>query len=427
MGEPIIRSLLDIDLYKLTMSQFAWKMHPRAYVQFAFFKRTRAVNLPEAIPVGMLIEELEHARKLRFSGEELYYLRSLTFPSGKRMFENGFIEFLAGTRLQEIMVEPDGNSFRIEVESWWPEVTLWETIVLSIVNELYNRRQLGTRGFGRRAPWRSGYPQLESKIRRLAESNLRDSLAPQCLVEFGTRRRFSREWQRVVVATMNSRLPELFAGTSNVRLAMDHELRPVGTYAHEVDMVYSGLSGDSDEDIRESHRRVLEDWWGMYGEPLSIALTDTYGTRSFFDGLTTEQARDWRGFRHDSGPWRRFGEQVLEFYRRHGIDPATKTIVWSDGLTPETILDIDRTFGRLIKCVYGWGTNLTNDFGPDARAKYGIHPLSIVMKVTETDGYPTVKLSDNPAKAIGPRATIDQFKRVFGYNDADYQYEECTY
>jgi len=427
MGRPIIRSLLDLDLYKLTMSQLAWKMHPRAYVQFAFFKRTRSVNLPEVIPVQMLEEELRAAQKLRFTGEELYYLRSLTFPSGQPMFESGFVDFLAGTRLQDIGVEEDGNSFRIEVESWWPEVTLWETLVLSIVNELYNRRRLGALGYGRRAPWNDGYRQLESKISALKASGIRDSLAPQCIVEFGTRRRFSYDWQRVVVATMNSRLPDLFAGTSNVRLAMDHELRPVGTFAHEMDMVYSCRFGESDEEIRASHQRMLADWWQYYGEPLSIALTDTYGTESFFADFSAEQARDWRGFRHDSGPWRPFGERVLEFYRRHGIDPATKTIVWSDGLTAETILEIDRAFGRQIKCVYGWGTNLTDDFGPDALVKFGIRPLSIVMKVTETDGRATVKLSDNPAKAIGPAAEVERFKRIFGYNDAQYQLVECTY
>jgi nicotinate phosphoribosyltransferase len=122
-----------------------------------------------------------------------------------------------------------------------------------------------------------------------------------------------------------------------------------------------------------------------------------------------------------------FGEKALNFYTNRGIDPKTKTIVWSDGLTPETILAIDQTFGRRIRCVYGWGTNLTNDLGTLALDKYGIRPLSIVVKVIESNGRPTVKLSDNPAKAIGQREEIERFQRIFGYHPEDYTYTECVY
>jgi nicotinate phosphoribosyltransferase len=426
MDIPIITMVTDADLYKFTMQQAAFLRYPQARVKFGFTCRTRNANLPAVIPVEVLRAQLDYLREVRALPPEIEFLRESKYiPRG--MFREPYLQYLSGLELPGIDVEVVGDQFRIEAEANWPDVTLVETMVLSVVNELYNFFLLKALGLPQSAPADLGRARLYDKIRELKASGLRHALAPQCIVEFGTRRRYSRAWQSYVTAVLARELPELFAGTSNVRLAMDLQLRPIGTFAHEMDMVYSRLFGGRDEDIRGSHQRMLRDWWEIYGEPLSIVLTDTYGTDFFFGDFTPEQARDWRGFRHDSGPWRRFGEKGLEFYRSHGIDPTTKSIVWSDGLTPEVVLDIDRTFGRQIKCIYGWGTNLTNDFGPDAHARFGTGPLSIVMKVVSVNGLRAVKFSDNPAKAIGPREAVELFKRAFGYDDARYQYEECTY
>ncbi len=427
MDRTIIESLFDLDFYKLTMQQLQYLRHPSARVKLRFKCRTRGVNLPEVIPVGALREQLDHLRELRVTDEELSFLRhSRYIPHG--MFRDRYLEFLGNLQLPEIILGVSGNDFIIESEGEWPVVTLTETLVLSVVNEMYNHYQLKEHGRDERDElWPLGYRVLADKIQLLAMSRLSDALVSNCLIEFGTRRRESRAWQREVTMMMSGEIPHIFAGTSNVHLAMELGLRPVGTFAHEMDMVYSRLFGDSDDDIRRSHGRMMLDWWELYGEPLSVALTDTYGTDFFFRDMLPSQVRNWLGLRHDSGPWKPFGEKVVSFYKRHDVDPKCKTVVWSDGLSPEVILAINEEFGRHIKCKYGWGTNLTNDFGSAAQDRFGVRPLSIVMKVVESNFLPTVKLSDNPAKAIGPTDTIARFQRVFGYNPDNFQYEECVY
>jgi len=195
-------------------------------------------------------------------------------------------------------------------------------------------------------------------------------------------------------------------------------LRPIGTFAHEMFMIYSGIMHGSDDEIRSSHNRVLQDWWKEFGESLSVALTDTFGSKFFFEDMTVEQARIWRGLRQDSGDPIEFGEKAIEFYKRHLIDPRTKVIVFSDGLDVEAIVKIWEHFKDRIKIVFGWGTNLTNDLGFPA--------LSLVIKAVEANGFGTVKLSDNPAKAIGDLEDIQRFRQIFGYNDSR-KYVECKY
>jgi len=428
MDRAIIESLFDLDFYKLTMQQVQCLLHPDAWVKLRFKCRTKGVNLPGVIPVDALREQLAMLRNLRVSKSELGFLRESQFiPCG--MFREEYLTFLSKLRLPEITVAVDGNEFVIESEGRWPVATLVETLVLSIINEMYNYYQLQNHGKNERDElWPFGYKMLARKIRGLIMSDLRESLIPQCIVEFGTRRRESRAWQREVTMMMSADIPHLFAGTSNVRLAMELGLRPVGTYAHEMDMVYSRLFGNSDRAILQSHERMMDDWFEIYGEPLSIALSDTYGTPHFLNTMGEERAYKWRGIRHDSGPWKAFGNQrVLPFYTRYGIDPKTKVIVWSDGLKPEVVDAINDEFGQRIGCLYGWGTNLTNDFGPAAQAEFGVRPLSIVMKAVESNFLPTVKLSDNPAKAIGPTDVVERFQRIFGYDPADFAYEECVY
>lgn len=236
--------------------------------------------------------------------------------------------------------------------------------------------------------------------------------------DFGTRRRFSREWHDLVAGRLCSELPQSrFTGTSNVYLAFKYGLPPVGTMAHEMFMVMSGIMHGDEAAIYASHNRVLEDWWDYYGVDLSIALTDTYSTDLFFQDMTPEQARNYRGLRQDSGDPIAFGEKAINFYQGLGIDPTEKTLVFSDGLDIETIFRIAEHFAGRIRCAFGWGTNLTNDLGFGA--------LSLVVKVVEACGHATVKLSDNLAKAIGSPEDIERFKRIFGYTGTTY--DACRY
>jgi nicotinate phosphoribosyltransferase len=226
--------------------------------------------------------------------------------------------------------------------------------------------------------------------------------------DFGTRRHFSLRWQKYVLERLIKECPENIVGTSNVALARSLDIRPIGTFAHETLMVYAGLADERGEDIRASHNKFLYDWFDFYGEDLSIALTDTFGSEFFLADFTPEQARKWRGMRHDSGDPYKFGEDVIKFYENLDIDPTVKTIVFSDGLDIDTIVELHKHFEGRVRLLFGWGTTLTNDLGLPA--------LNIVMKATKVNGIETVKLSDNTGKHTGSEEQIRRYENVFRAN-----------
>lgn len=411
MANPIIQSLLDLDFYKLTMAQVAWKYFPNAPVKYSFTNRTKQVLLADFIEEADLRIELEQIQNLKFTAEEIAYLRESEFiPKG--MFSEKFLESLENLRLADFHLSRDGGNFQIEVSGKWPEAILWETLILSAVNELYYRGLFSKEGKSRTIAWMTkGQERLNGKIRIL---KLRPGIK---ITDFGARRRFSRTWQEVVVENLAKKIPDQFLGTSNVFLAKRFGLRPIGTFAHEMYMVLSGIFHQSDKAIRASHNKVLQVWWREYGEPLSIALTDTYGTDFFFRDFKPEQARAWKGLRQDSGDPFEFGEKAIFFYEKLRINPKTKIIVFSDGLDLDRIIQLYDRFSGRIQIAFGWGTNLTNDVGAKA--------LSLVVKVSESCGHGTVKFSDNLAKAMGSPKDIERFKKIFGYKE-NYQ-EECRY
>jgi nicotinate phosphoribosyltransferase len=394
---PIITSLLDVDFYKFTMGQFLWRRHRGVPVTFAFKDRSKNVRLPELIREEDLRRELEHVRTLRFKEDELDYLRGLD------TFKEAFLGFLSGLRLPPVRIRKLKTAYRIEAAGAWPEVTWWETIVLSIVNELYYRAVAD-----RKTAWPEGGRRLGEKLRLI------ESRPDIRFIEFGTRRRFSRAWQDYVVGALAKRnrlmkergRGEPCLGTSNVLQARTHGLAPMGTMAHELFMgAFALASSGSDEDLRASHGRVLREWHEEHGEPLSIALSDTFGTGFFFEDWPAEEAGRWKGLRQDSGDPFAFGEKAIAFYERCGIDPAPKTVVFSDGLDAEKIVALHERFSGRIGVAFGWGTNLTNDLG--------FETLHLVMKLVEADGRPAVKLSDEPGKETGPKRAVARAKRVF--------------
>ena len=407
----IITSLLDIDFYKFTMGQLVLHRYPDVLVRYAFKNRTSSVKISEFVSEEDLRHELDEARKLRFNNSELHYLRG-TNEYGGRMFEEDYLEFLRGFELPEYRLEVVDGELVIEVAGRWCETIYWETIILAIVNELYNDALMSRLSrFEREAVQAEGILRLKRKIKKLrAKPKLRFS-------EFGTRRRFSGEHQDYVVGVLAEEIPEQLLGTSNVLLAMKHGLLPMGTSAHEMPMTMTGIMHGSDDEILASHNRALQDWWDEYGWGLSIALTDTFGTDFFFRDMTKEQAHDWKGLRQDSGDPMVFGKKALAFYEGHGVDPKDKLLIFSDGLDVDTMIRIHGEFSEAIGVTFGWGTNLTNDVG--------FAPLSLVVKIVEANGHGTVKLSDNMAKAIGSSEDIERFKRIFGHTDTTF--EECKY
>jgi nicotinate phosphoribosyltransferase len=410
---PIIKSLLDSDFYKFTMGQVIFKRHPDVPVRFALKNRTKGIRLADIIPEQDLRAELDHVRSLHPNKTELHYLRG-TNEYSSRMFCEPYLEFFGQLKLPPYELEKVDGNYKLEFPGRWAEATYWEIPALVIVNELYYRglmRNFST--FERDTVRAEGISKLAQKIKILKN---RPDIT---FCDFGTRRRFGRDWQDYVVQTLTNELPSTqFLGTSNTYLAMKYGLLPMGTAAHEMDMGYSGIFHGSDEEIKSSHQRVLRDWWEEYSGGLSVALTDTYGTDFFFSDMTWYQALDWKGLRQDSGDPFVFVDKALAFYYEAcGICPEDKLIVFSDGLDVETIVKLADYCKGKIKCTFGWGTNLTNDLGFPA--------LSLIVKLMESNGHGTVKLSDNLAKALGKPEDIERFKRIFDYTGAEYK--ECKY
>lgn len=408
---PIIQSLMDIDFYKFTMGQLVFKRYANVPVKYAFKNRTPNVRLADIIDEKELRQELDYARTLRFNNSELHYLRG-TNEYQERMFAEGYLEFLKNFQMPGYRLEKLDGNYQLEFFGPWTKTIYWETIALAIVNELYYAGLTKNKSdFEKDCVHAEGIKRLAHKIEALRQK-------PHITFsDFGTRRRFSRNWQDYVVKTLAKEMPKQFIGTSNTELAMMHGLMPIGTSAHERDMVMACLVGETDEGLLASLNKVLQDWWEQYGWGLSIALTDTFGTDFFFRNMTREQAHSWKGLRQDSGNPIEFGEKAIAFYKRHGIDSREKLLIFSDGLEVETIIKIADHFRGRTKTTFGWGTNLTNDLG--------FKPLSLVIKIIEANGRPAVKLSDNLAKAIGDPAEIERYKHVFGYTKDTY--EECKY
>ncbi len=406
----IIESLLDLDFYKLTMAQLVWRRFADWPVAYGLTNRTKKVRLAEVVAERDLRRELDMVRRLRFTKRELAWLRESQYLK-RGFFGDGFLDFLKDLRLPPYELAVKDGQFELAVRGRWCEVILWETLILSIVNELYNRQLVRREKISPKIVALDG----EVRLRRKLQDLRRDAPGVR-FIEFGTRRRFSREWQGETLRLIVRHAPEMLLGTSNVDQARRLGLKPIGTFAHELYMIRAAAAKD-DAELLGSHNAVIRDWWEEYGEPLSIALTDTFGSDFFFRDFTSDQARAWRGLRQDSGDPFAFGERTIGFYAGLGIDPRSKTVVFSDGLDAKTIIALQQRFAGRLQVVYGWGTNLTNDCGYPA--------LSLVVKATEACGRPTVKLSDNLAKAMGPAAEVERYKRVFGH--AVELNQECVY
>lgn len=395
---PVV-SLLDVDFYKYTMSQVAWKKYRDAHVKFEFFQR----NTGQAAPVGTYL----NAYKLRteFIRIQSYALNSseLGFLWGTLLFDKDYLEALKFLDLPPVNVVIDENgNLKISTQGAWWKVTLWETIILSTVNEMYNAQKVVNSGHNIVKSRADGLYRLQQKSERISV------YAPEApITDFGTRRRFSHEWQGFALEILKREMPGL-VGTSNVFWAKELGLKPVGTYAHEMDMIYAGLYYPiKPSELELAHRYMMRDWEEQYPYQQRIGLTDTWGSNFFFSNFSKEQAINWAGVRHDSGDPFEFASRVIRFYEALGIDPTQKTIVFSDGLDDDTIINLYAFCVGRINTAFGWGTDLMNDCGN--------LPLSIVVKATEVDGNPLVKLSDNLNKAIGGEIDIAAYMNMAGY------------
>jgi nicotinate phosphoribosyltransferase len=406
--DPIVRSLLDTDFYKLLMLQMIWRRYPHVHASFELINRSRGVRLADDIPEEELRAQLDHVRSLRFSRRELIWLAGNTFYGRQQMFAPEFLAWLAQVQLPEYELSRRDGQYLLRFPGPWMLTTLWEIPALAIVNELRVRAALQGRGrFALDVTYARAKARLWDKLERLR------ALPELVLSDFGTRRRHSFLWQRWCVEALKEGLGERFIGTSNVLIAMESDLEAVGTNAHELPMVAAALAQD-DEALRAAPYRVLEDWRELYSGNLLIVLPDAFGTAAFLRDAP-DWVADWTGFRPDSLPPVEAGEQVLRWWRERGRDPREKLLIFSDGMDVDSIERTYRHFHGRVRMSFGWGTNLTNDFRDCAPFGDGeLDPISLVCKVTEANGRPAVKLSDNPGKATGDPDEIARYLRVFG-------------
>lgn len=407
--DPIVRSLIDDDFYKLLMCQSVFRNKPDTTVTFSLINRSKDVRLAELIDEGELREQLDHVRTIRLSRGESTWLRGNTFYGKRQMFRPDFMEFLEGLRLPAYHLETRDGQYELTFEGRWPEVMLWEIPALAILMELRSRAVLNTMGrFELQVLYARAMTRIWEKIERLR------GIEGLRIADFGTRRRHSFLWQDWCVQAMIEGLGERFIGTSNCLIAMRRDIEAIGTNAHELPMVYAALA-DSDAALRQAPYEVLADWHEEHDGNLRIILPDTYGTSGFLAGAPDWLA-GWTGIRIDSGDPAAGAETAIRWWQSRGEDPREKLVIFSDGLDVEQIAALHAQFRGRVKVSFGWGTLLTNDFRGlvpgDALA-----PFSLVCKAVTADGRPTVKLSDNPAKAMGPAQEIERYKRVFGVGE----------
>jgi nicotinate phosphoribosyltransferase len=434
--DPITRSLLDTDFYKLLMLQFIWKRFPQTTASFSLSNRSPELRLGELIDIGELREQLEHTKKLRFAKSELIWLAGNTFYGTSGIFEPAFLEWLEKDfKLADYELSIHDGQFSLSFVGRWVDTTLWEIYALSILSELRSRASLKLLSeFELDILYARGKTKLWEKLARLrGVPGLR-------LSDFGTRRRHSFLWQEYVVKAARDVLGSTFKGTSNTYLAYKHDLEAIGTNAHELPMALAAMSKD-DEELKTAPYRLLQLWQQTYHGELLILLPDTFGTTQFLQNAP-DWVASWTGQRADSKDPYVAGDEYIRWLEQRGSDPRQKLFIASDSLDVDSILGLHAYFsGELrngasradfwqasdfldekkwrlqprIRFSAGWGTLLTNDFrNCNPRGDDSFDPVNLVCKLDHADGRPAVKLSDNFAKALGVPAEVERYLRVFG-------------
>jgi len=406
--DPIVRSLLDTDFYKFLMLQFIWLHYRDVAVTFSLINRTAAVRLADAIPESDLRAQLDHARTLRFTKSELIWLAGNTFYGQAGMFRPDFLAWLASYQLPPYHLAVKDGQYELTFSGPWAEVTLWEIPAVAIANTLRNRQGLQRLSrFELDVLYSQAKTNLWRNLLQLREAELSG------LADFGTRRRHDYLYHEWAVLAARDVLGSAFSGTSNVLLAMRHDIEAIGTNGHELPMVVATLAR-TPEDLRASQYEVLARWQETYGGHLLISLPDTFGTTQFLAGAP-DWVADWTGLRIDSKDPIAGGEEAITWWSMRGRDPRSKLILFSDGLDTPTMVALHRHFNGRVRTGFGWGTLLTNDFrGCHPRGASDLDPISLICKVTDANGRPAVKLSDNDAKPTGPPDEIERYRRVFG-------------
>lgn len=407
--DPIVRSLLDTDFYKLLMLQFIWKNFPKVHVTSETTNRTASVRLAEIVSVQAVIEQMEYVRHLKFRKSELIWLAGNTFYGTKSIFEPEFLEWLEREfRLSDYEVAEKDGQLVLRFAGLWTEVTMWEIYGLALLSEIRTRAALA-----QLSELELDILYARAKTRLWDKIELLRKVPGVRISEFGTRRRHSFLWQEYAVLAMRAALGDSLSGTSNTYLAYKHDFEAMGTNAHELPMALAAMA-NGDEELHESQYKVLELWQKSYGGELLIMLPDTFGTTQFLAGAP-DWVADWTGQRCDSKDPFVAGDEYIEWLLSRRRDPRRKRFIASDGLDAKEIVRLHEYFDGRIRFSAGWGTLLTNDFrGCHPRGDHDFEPISLVCKLMSVEGRPAVKLSDNLHKATGPIEDVERYRRAFG-------------
>lgn len=434
--DPVIRSLLDTDFYKLLMLQFIWKHFPKTRVEWSLVNRHPAIRIADIVNIEEFKVQLQHVRGLHFRKSELVWLAGNTFYGRRGIFEPAFLEWLERDfRLSDYQFRVREGQIHLTFAGTWAETTMWELYALAIVDELRTRAQLKTLSeFGLDILYARAKTKLWGKIERLR------GVPGLSVADFGTRRRHSFLWQEYVVVAMAANLGSNFIGTSNAFFAHKHDLEAIGTNAHEIPMVLAALAKD-DTELKASQFKVLELWQQTYEGALRVMLPDTFGTTQFL-ASAPDWVTDWTGQRVDSKDPYIAGDEYITWLKARGRDPREKLLIASDTLDVDAILGLHAYFAgsiaagtgphdfrsasdfydrskwtddRRLRFSAGWGTLLTNDFrGCNPNNGAGFDPIGLICKVSSVEGQPAVKLSDNYSKALGPASEIERYRKLFG-------------
>lgn len=388
----IFNSILDNDFYKFTMQCAVVKLFPNNKAKYKFINRGNHL-FPEGF--GKLLREaIDNMAMLKLTKDEKKFL-SRTCP----YLNPAYIDFLEGYRYDpsEVSIKQIGNNIEVHVEGLWYRTILWEVPILSLISELYYKST-------NQKSWDDDHiiKNTLEKVKLFNDLGVR-------FAEFGTRRRHSYHAQRLVVHALETFNGNSFTGSSNVHMAMLYNTKPIGTHAHEWFMFHAAEYG-----FKMSNAMALEHWADVFRGDLGVALSDTYTTNVFFKQFDKKFSKLFDGVRHDSGDPIEFAYKTIEHYKRLGINPHFKYIIFSDGLNPEKVESITNATKGKIGISFGIGTNLTNDFG--------LKPMNIVMKLTEVltsdnEWVPTVKLSDEKGKYTGIPEMINLAKSILRIED----------
>ncbi len=400
-----VQSLVDLDFYKLLMGQVIHRFHKGKQIKFKLIIRDTTIPVGRLVDKDELRNSLDYVRSLRMRKTDLYYLRGIDLFE-LYMFQEDYLKFLENLELPPYKLEHTDNSIELSFEGPWESVTMWETIALSIVSQLYYRgvfRTIPPKDY--RLIYERAAEKLEHKLRNLFDHpGIR-------FADFSERRRHSFLWQDFAIKTAKRMFGKRFTGTSGVYMAFKHDLTPVGTYAHEPPMVMTALAG-SEEEMRYAQYRFLEEWAMVYQKGLRLILPDTYGSEQFFAGAPSWVLK-WDAQRQDSGIPIEEGERYVRWLREGGEDPEKHSTIFSDGLDVRPMVEIDNHFGDRHRHAFGWGTLFGNDFIGTYENPY-LRPIAMVCKVVEAEGRDVVKLPNNLKKATGTQKEIERYMNIFG-------------